>query len=296
MQKKPVIEKAFRMEKLLQTIVVHKRVNTADTRLVGLNETLTQRPLERTLGFLDFGRYVQHDTNGTNDGAHAFVKYNELEPGIPEMQEPSSDEHDEDEPDLSTTYTPVRRGTRRIAIWTPRTRIQKCTALWQHVRASKDKLFIVKDKDAVDPLFTWYVVQVDLDETVKQRARQLGEYHVRWFIPNQQEAVKTITKKCAYWPWIKELRPDGNFGATIACRPKKAEALLRKRPHSYGWYQKGVNLMERGLYGPFDFQAQYRIPKEAWDALESKAEDENVNIDNLHIIAPLRKYQRRLPG
>lgn len=295
-QKKPVIERAFRMEKLPQTVVIHKRVNTADTRLVGLKETLNQRPLEHSLGFLDFGRYVQNNGDGTTNGAHAFVKYNELEPDPPELEEPSSDEDEDNTVQTPVTYTPVQQGKHKVSIHTPQTRTQRCKSLWQQIRASKDKLFIIKDKDAVDPLFTWYVVQVDLDESVEQKARSLGEYHVRWFIPNQQEATKTITKKCAYWPWVKELKPDGNFGATIACRPKKAEALLRKRPYSYGWYQKTINLVEQGVYGPFDFEARYKIPEAAWTTLEAKADEEDIQIDNLHKVAPLRKYQRQAKG
>jgi hypothetical protein len=52
-------ELAMRMEKLQSFLVVHKRVATMDTRLAEMEGKLVSNPLERNLGFYEFGRYTK---------------------------------------------------------------------------------------------------------------------------------------------------------------------------------------------------------------------------------------------
>jgi hypothetical protein len=54
-------------------VVVHKRVATLDTRLAEMEGKLVSNPLERNLGFYDFGRY----TAVKKQAEHAFEKIND---------------------------------------------------------------------------------------------------------------------------------------------------------------------------------------------------------------------------
>jgi hypothetical protein len=62
------------MEKLPSTIVIHKRVNTLDSRLAQMKGQLANNPLEKNLGFFDFGKY----TLAPNDTAFTFIKINNI--------------------------------------------------------------------------------------------------------------------------------------------------------------------------------------------------------------------------
>jgi hypothetical protein len=67
-------ELAMRMEKLLSMIVIHKRVDTLDSRLAQMEGELANNPLEKNLGFFDFGKY----TIAPEDAAFAFVKVSNM--------------------------------------------------------------------------------------------------------------------------------------------------------------------------------------------------------------------------
>jgi hypothetical protein len=67
-------ELAMRLEKLPSSLVIHKRVDTLDTRLAEMEGQLAHNPLERNLGFFDFGKY----TVAPDDEDFAFVKVNDM--------------------------------------------------------------------------------------------------------------------------------------------------------------------------------------------------------------------------
>ena len=67
-------ELAMRMEKLPSSLVIHKRVDTLDTRLAEMEGALVSNPLERNLGFYDFGKY----TTAPGDANFAFEKIADL--------------------------------------------------------------------------------------------------------------------------------------------------------------------------------------------------------------------------
>jgi hypothetical protein len=67
-------ELAMRMEKLPPSMVVHKKVATLDNRIAEIEGELVSNPLERNLGFYDFGRY----TKVVGDADYAFEKMNDL--------------------------------------------------------------------------------------------------------------------------------------------------------------------------------------------------------------------------
>ena len=67
-------ELAMKMEKLPSSLVIHKRVDTLDSRLVEMEGALVSNPLERNLGFYDFGKY----TTAPGDANFAFEKIADL--------------------------------------------------------------------------------------------------------------------------------------------------------------------------------------------------------------------------
>ncbi len=64
----------MRMEKLPSSLVIHKRVDTTDTRFTQMEGQLASNPLEKNLGFFDFGKY----TKAPDNADFAFVKINEM--------------------------------------------------------------------------------------------------------------------------------------------------------------------------------------------------------------------------
>jgi hypothetical protein len=65
---------AWRLERIPSSVVVHKHMDTCDTRWVQQNANLTDNPLEHNLGFFDFERY--HKAPDTTK--YAFDKVGDL--------------------------------------------------------------------------------------------------------------------------------------------------------------------------------------------------------------------------
>jgi hypothetical protein len=86
-------EAAMRLTKLPSTLVIHKRVDTADTRFMETMTDLVHNPLERSLGIFDFGKYATADPTKE----YAFVKLNEM------WNEPIDDSDDESEEETRPT-------------------------------------------------------------------------------------------------------------------------------------------------------------------------------------------------
>ena len=65
---------ATSLTKIPSTLVIHKKLNTQDTRLAALERPLVHNPLEQALGFHSYGRYVQTP----NPENFAFKKIEDL--------------------------------------------------------------------------------------------------------------------------------------------------------------------------------------------------------------------------
>ena len=65
---------AWRLERIPSSVVVHKRIDSTDTRWMQQSATLKDNPLEHNLGFFDFGRYHK----AADGSKHAFEKIGEL--------------------------------------------------------------------------------------------------------------------------------------------------------------------------------------------------------------------------
>jgi hypothetical protein len=314
----------MRMEKLPSSMVVHKRVVTLDTRLAEMDGELVSNPLEHNLGFYDFGRY----TKAAEDADYAFVKLNNMwdeeiqaelnsdDEAENESTEASNSELEDNEKtaEAATTDTneqPKGRERARLkrkqneieSTKTADKRMKQSTQedatisfakeLWNDVRSSVDKLFIIKRRTETNKRDDWHLVQLDLDETNNRQARTVGEYHVRYYVRHFGDAKKRLVRNCRFWPLIRELKPDGSFGDIIVLRPNKVEETLKKKPYTRGWYQDTMNLAEEGLVGPFNFSTlqreTYRIDHDIWKALEqcSDVTEGNVDISDTQRTIPL---------
>ena len=80
---------AWRLERIPSSIVVHKRVDSLDTRWMERFSALKDNPLEHNLGFFDFGKYHK----AADGEKHAFEKVGELMG----FEVDSDDEDSEDE-------------------------------------------------------------------------------------------------------------------------------------------------------------------------------------------------------
>jgi hypothetical protein len=308
-------ELAMRIEKLPSTVVIHKRVDTLDSRLAQMDGQLSNNPLEKNLGFFDFGKY----TKAPESEDYAFVKINEMwnEPieATLHSEEEISDEEEvndtrtaEDTPTettqeaTATAGTTTRKWTRsqdnepntpdkRIRVHNIKTTRKYLKTLWKDITQSRDKLFFIQRHDTGRPRPEWHLVQIDLEETNPRLAQHTGEYHTKYYIRNYQQSKRRTTRTCKYWPLIRELRPDGNFGAIIMVRPDKVDEMLAKRPTSRGWYQREENLATNGLIGPFDFttieKEQHRIEPKLWATLLELAAEYNIEATDINKIIPL---------
>jgi hypothetical protein len=51
--------------------------------------------------------------------------------------------------------------------------------LWENIRNSVDKLFVIKRQDKPNKPADWHLMHIDLNETNNRQARHIGEHHVR---------------------------------------------------------------------------------------------------------------------
>jgi hypothetical protein len=67
-------EAAFRMTKIPSTVVIHKRMDSMDTRLMRMKGEIVRNPLEHNLGLFDSDSYHQADPNAPS----AFERVNQI--------------------------------------------------------------------------------------------------------------------------------------------------------------------------------------------------------------------------
>ena len=131
------------------------------------------------------------------------------------------------------TQTPEKRAqgidSGHTSVWLKR--------FWKDINESVDKLIIIKRQDKPTMRPVWYLVQVDLDETNERRAQKTGEHHVRCCTRHFTDARKRLVRNCRFWPLIREIKPDGNFGDIVFIRPAKADETLAKKVCTRGWCQ-----------------------------------------------------------
>jgi hypothetical protein len=291
---------AWRLERIPSSVVVHKRMDSMDTRWVKGSTTLVDNPLEHNLGFFDFGKYHK----APNDASYAFDRAEDLLGYDLESEsdsEESEDENDDEvtalsdkeaQPSSSDPTASTRASVKRSTINTdcPPTVAHLRRTLAKDIRQSKDKLFLIRRQRPSYKLCSWHLVQVDEDETNWRKAKSEGVYHVRYFVKSLADSRKKQGRHCAYWPEIHEFKRDGEtMGPIVPTTPVKVERLLATKPHRYMWYQDTINLFENKIVGPFDFEPGHLVPEAAFAKLLSVAKDLDIYVGALKRVVPLDK-------
>ena len=307
-------EASFRLEKLPSHVVIHKRVDTPDTRLARTQQILARNPLERTLGLPDFGRYVQ----AAPGEECAFVKVNEMWEEIVDEPGESDDEAAPEvrqalEEEQRTEGTAMTRGEqargetrgredtadgesprakrRRVTTQAAHTQTMKLQMLYEKVLKSKGKLFIIAQADEGNIQKTWHIVRVELEETENQVAKETGRYHCLWYFKAPTPAAKFHSCNCPYWPLIKELDSAENYKAIIPLRPDRVDKAMEKNPN-LRWYQKGVNLLEDAVAGPFDFDPGYKVPPRQFKELVRVSSKKDIDASDVYAVVPHKLHKR----
>jgi hypothetical protein len=180
---KPQKQPAWRLERIPSSVVVHKRVDSSDTRLLQQTAELKDNPLEHNLGFFDFGKYHK----AADDANFAFEKVGDLLAYDIDSDEESDDDGPNDDNgniDVQDVDADVDRSVATAVVDTtvPATEYQLRRDLVKEVKKSKDKLFIIRRARPGYRLSGWYIVQVDDQETNWRQAKDEGIYHVRFFV------------------------------------------------------------------------------------------------------------------
>jgi hypothetical protein len=130
-----------------------------------------------------------------------------------------------------------------------------------------------------------------MDKTNQRHAKTQGTYHVRYYIRHHVHSKTRTTQECKHWPLIREIKPDGNFGAIIMVQPDRVDKYLAKRPSTVGWYQMEANLAECGIIGPFDFAQvkgeHHRIAHQHWTKLVEQSHLLDFDARDVNKVIPL---------
>jgi hypothetical protein len=299
------------MEKLPSTMVIHKRMDT-DTRLATMKEPLVHNPLEKNLGFFDFGKF----TRANPESDHAFDKItalwndevdssddecnvdnttpDNLEPGnVGDKEEKEETKEDKEKrPETLTKKRGKQFPTRR-----PQSTRQQLDELWRTIGKSRDKLCLIRMADDTGK-YKYHVVQIDMDERRELKAKRDGTYHARFWIRNFKDSETKKVRHCSFYPLVRELLKGGwPGGAMIMVGPTQVQKFLDKHEENYFWYQMDVNLLDHFLTGPFDFMRDpmWTIPDEVWNTLVEKAADMEIepakmNCNRVDTIAMDKKH------
>jgi hypothetical protein len=124
--------------------------------------------------------------------------------------------------------------------------------------------------------------------------KQAGEYHIRYYIRQEANAIQKKVKECKHWPLLRELYTGGYLGPIIQIRPSKVEIHLKNNPTTVIWYQDMIDLFNLKIIGPFDFQNNTNIiPDDTWQELITAGKDAAVDTSNVNRKAPLPTFNPR---
>jgi ribosomal protein L21E len=250
------------MEKIPSSLIINKHLDTSDTRLATLNQDLVNNPLEQSLGFFEFGKYVK----AAPGADFAYDKVEDLWSINVESDEESDEEpQDTDTRDHTTSECNPRK-------------------LYDEILQSKDRTVIIKSQDDTTKKWEWYAAQVDWDETDETKAKSQGIYRLKWLIPHHLDSKKLRRRDCRYWPEIHEVNKKGDLGRMRFISPVKA---TRDYVEDQGWafYEWDTDLTRDLLAGPFDLQVinnePYRIPNNIWAQVKERGRQLKMDTSNI---------------
>jgi hypothetical protein len=288
-------ENGARMEKLPSTLILHRKVDGADTRFSQLHGDFADTPLYKWLGVLRHGAYQQAPV----DSAWAFETLaNMWTDAIDEDDGDSSSddedynvdagESDDDEnldettdqqpfpfPPSVPTVSPMARPPSVPRNETTRTALQR---LFRAVDdKSSDSLFFVSytTDPAIPPI--WRLGQVDYDDTSPSVAKQSGIYRVRWWTQRRDDAMSRSIVDSRFCPDVHKLRADGGPSIPHPILPQKIDKTLAYDP-TLRWLADDFPLAECIIVGPFDFYKK----RVGIRGTKRQAVSETHHIDNLY--------------
>ena len=365
---------ASNMTKIPSTLVVHKKLDTQDTRLAAMERPLVHNPLEQALGFHQYGKYIQtpDDTKFAYDRVEDLWQ-DELDDNSESTDGDATDEEDEDmdEPHATTTKETIETDVNETGTDNPlqnkrktRERIQetqetqKTTGtttramkrvkfdetkqhpvrtkkpeptsktirigtplenpilpmnatkeqLYETTEKSRGKMFIIWYED------DWYVVEVIWEKTVRDKAKDRGEYFVQWYMRKDDDASKYAVKDCRFWPLVKKFDGHGWFTDEIRfVSPNKLDRTMGNgKWKDYGLYHKTVDLWTTRLVGPFSLESRkvesrkrkgkaerrtepHYVPERIWTELRRQAALRGLDVKNLTEICKYKPHVRNNP-
>jgi hypothetical protein len=188
----------------------------------------------------------------------------------------------------------ARRRLGYIADEIKQSSLRDLRTLWDNIAKSNHKLLFIRYRPYGQTTYKWYLVTVDLEETDPILARQTGTYYVQWYIRHPDDSKSKPQSECRYWPEIREIDTDGEFGSYVSYKPERAYTMVKNYPNKYGIYGLEVNLPTDMLVGPFDFAAgtptsngRYRVAPEEWNKLRLIPSTFDTDIDTIDMIVPI---------
>jgi hypothetical protein len=146
-----------------------------------------------------------------------------------------------------------------------------------------------------EPVYKWFLVQVQPESSDPTEARNEGIHNVRFWIREHSNSKTRTQRNCRYWPEIHERRHKNHPGPIVPIRPGRANTLLQTQPDRYTAYEQPINLITNAIVGPFDFaipkfynNEANRIAFEEWEELIRKAPEYHVDTTDVDSIIPLR--------
>ena len=321
------------MERLPSMLIVHRPVDGTDTRWASFKNPMSPTPLQHVLGVIDFGKFaksqgtahayqkiedlwqelVQEASEGravptaapnVDDGTESdtTLKSGNLSPERQSGPETRARKRKRESLRNVTTSTaptldaaqfpPPQYGPKDIS----RDRWGPHKLLMESILASKDKMFFIWYNHPGVAIRSWYLVQARLTREQAKPASWSGEVTCRWFIRHHSDSLKYRLRDCRYWPEIRVVHPNGEFGKIEPIKPAKVEGHLRRRQDRAA-YELDIDITAHRMWGPFNF-AQPKsttrnkpniIGLQAWDKLQTSAKFLNIDADNIDRIVPLRR-------
>jgi hypothetical protein len=260
------------MTRLPSTLILHKKIDGADTCFAQMDGELSNAPLQPWLGVLKHGAYnkAAADANWAFEPLESIWSET-LDEETSESDGESTAEDDEaifddmdfpiDQQDSDSDKETESKGG-EAEVETPKLKplnINDSTSkalqqLYRKVQDSQDKLFFVtwQPEEARGPELR--VAQVCWEECDPISTRQHGLYVVKWWCPRprDQDTLQRALVDCQFWPELRKVRADGSIGDPFVCRPDKVKSILQDSSTKV-WPSVVIPLAEIRVAGPFDF-------------------------------------------
>ena len=153
------------------------------------------------------------------------------------------------------------QNTRQIQIWKnarwgsgvkPPAMKPTLVTLYEAIKETQNKLFLVHLKPQGSTTFVWGLAQVNQEDTNPYRARKKGIYRCHWRGPHPDDTKYKSARDSRFWPVVHRIDGLDFLTEQHVVSPDKVHGLLDRRD-DLGWYQLNVDDGMIRLTLPFDF-------------------------------------------